>query len=393
MTNDYEVAVIGRGMIGAAAARHLAESDTTVVLIGSGEPADYTNAAGPFASHYDQGRITRISSASEVWAELAARSIARYGDIAARSGVSFHEPRGLAQTSSDTQASIDNALARGGNAHRVDREWLRKTTGIAVRESHPGEIFYEGAPAGVIDPRRLVAAQTLLAQRAGAHIVDAPATKIHSRRRGVSIDCGTAVSADQVLLATGAYGASLAGVDLAIERRLRTIVLAELGAGVEIPTYIDDAPEHDDLDEIYWVPPLLFPDGRTMLKIGGNSLPLIAAESDNDITAWFRAGGSEAETLPFQDTIRSLLPDATITSWDHKPCVVTYTDAELPYIGQVDDRIIVALGASGSGAKSSDELGRLAAALTRSAGWTDSVLDAEQFHPRLRSESSIRPPE
>ena len=91
-------------------------------------------------------------------------------------------------------------------------------------------------------------------------------------------------------------------------------------------------------------------------------------------------GGSEAETLPFQDTIRSLLPDATITSWDHKPCVVTYTDAELPYIGQVDDRIIVALGASGSGAKSSDELGRLAAALTRSAGWTDSVLDAEQFH-------------
>ena len=177
MTNDYEVAVIGRGMIGAAAARHLAESDTTVVLIGSGEPADYTNAAGPFASHYDQGRITRISSASEVWAELAARSITRYGDIAARSGVSFHEPRGLAQTSSDTQASIDNALARGGNAHRVDREWLRKTTGIAVRESHPGEIFYEGAPAGVIDPRRLVAAQTLLAQRAGAHIVDAPATK------------------------------------------------------------------------------------------------------------------------------------------------------------------------------------------------------------------------
>jgi glycine/D-amino acid oxidase-like deaminating enzyme len=64
---------------------------------------------------------------------------------------------------------------------------------------------------------------------------------------------------------------------------------------------------------------------------------------------------------------------------------VTYTDAELPYIGQVDDRIIVALGASGSGAKSSDELGRLAAALTRSAEWTDSVLDAEQFHPRLRS--------
>ncbi len=165
-TNDFTVAVIGRGLIGSATARHLAEAGASVALIGSGEPADYTTSTGPFSSHYDQGRITRISSPSTIWAELAARSIKRYADIAARSEISFHDPRGLVQASEQTQTSIDNALSRGGDARRVDREWLRATTGIAISETHPGDLFYEGPPAGVIDPRRLVAAQMMLADKA-----------------------------------------------------------------------------------------------------------------------------------------------------------------------------------------------------------------------------------
>ena len=385
MSNDYQVAVIGRGMIGAAAARHLAEAGVHVVLIGAGEPADYATSTGPFASHYDQGRITRISSASPVWAELAARSIERYPDIAARSGIEFHDARGLAQASTDTHASIDNAIARGGKARQVDPTWLRETTGIAISDNHPGATFYEEAPAGVINPRQMVAAQILLAVRAGAQTIESPAIAVRSRRDGLTIECSSAVTADQVILATGAYGGSLVGVDLAIQRRLRTIVLAELGPGREIPCFIDDAPEHPDLDGIYWVPPVLFPNGRTMLKIGGNSLPLITAESDADIAAWFQGGGSEAETIALKETVRPLLPDASITSWDHKPCVVTNTEAELPFIGFVDDRVIVAVGASGAGAKSSDELGRLAATLASSIGWNDPTLDSELFRPRFRT--------
>lgn len=385
MTNRQRIAVIGRGLAGAAAARHLAEASAATVLIGSGEPADYAAASGPFSSHYDQGRITRIASGSAVWAELGARSINRYRDIERRSGVAFHYPRGLVQASSLTEACLANGAERGADARQVDWDWVRTTTGIALRQDHPGTFFWEGPPAGIINPRELVRAQVLLAEQAGASLVESPAQEVRRTARGFEITCASSeqVTADRLVLATGAYGAELVGVDLAIQRRLRTIVLAELGAGTEIPALIDDAPAHPDLDEMYWVPPVLFPDGRTMLKIGGNSLPMITAESNADVDAWFRAGCSVNETKPLQDTVRTLLPDATITSWDHKPCVVTYTEPELPFIGFVDDDVVVALGASGAGAKSSDEIGRLAASLISEGAWTDPVLDQSSFTPLL----------
>jgi sarcosine oxidase len=79
--NRFDIAVIGRGMIGAAAARHLGESGHAIVLIGPSEPMDRTHSNGPFSSHSDQGRITRIAGRTGMWTEVAARSIERYADI------------------------------------------------------------------------------------------------------------------------------------------------------------------------------------------------------------------------------------------------------------------------------------------------------------------------
>jgi len=377
---DVRVAVIGRGMVGSAAARHLAESGVSVALVGSGEPADHSSAAGPFASHYDSGRITRISDSSPTWSELAARSIARYHDIADRSGIGFHQARGLAQTSLTADDAVANALARGGDARRVDPEWLRAETGIAVRPDHPGGTFYEGPPAGLVDPRRLVAAQIALATAAGAVAIDQPASAVRGSARAFEIDCGSSLTAERVLLATGAYGARLVGVDLPLERRLRTVLLADLGPGESLPSYIDADPGHPELEGIYWVPPVDYPDGRTLLKIGGEYVPMATAETDADIATWFRQGGSAAESQALREVLESLLPDAVIADQDHKPCVVTNTPTGLPFIGHVDDGVAVAFGACGAGAKSSDEIGRLGAALV-SEGWTDDVLPAADFAP------------
>jgi len=61
---------------------------------------------------------------------------------------------------------------------------------------------------------------------------------------------------------------------------------------------------------------------------------------------------------------------------------VTETATEHPYLGFVDDGVAVAIGGNGSAAKSSDELGRLAASLFADDGWTDN-LDLELFAPQL----------
>ena len=76
----------------------------------------------------------------------------------------------------------------------------------------------------------------------------------------------------------------------------------------------------------------------------------------------------------------SLLPNAQIDSWVQKPCVVTNTATEHPYIGWVEEGVAVALGGCGSAAKSSDELGRLASTLFLPDGWNDS-LPASAFEP------------
>jgi sarcosine oxidase len=94
MAGHFKYIVVGRGMMGAAAARHLAETVDGVALIGPGEPADIKSHQGVFASHYDEARITRTIDGDADWALLANRSIARYGDIATRSGVEFYAPVG-----------------------------------------------------------------------------------------------------------------------------------------------------------------------------------------------------------------------------------------------------------------------------------------------------------
>src|SRR3546814_5595646 len=87
---NFRFIVIGAGMMGAAAARHLAQRVDGVALIGPGEPEDYRSHEGVFASHYDEARITRRFDADLLWATFAARSIERYREIEEGSGIRFY---------------------------------------------------------------------------------------------------------------------------------------------------------------------------------------------------------------------------------------------------------------------------------------------------------------
>src|SRR5262249_2619704 len=90
----YEYVGIGKGLLGAAAARHLSAAGQRVALIGPDEPSARASHQGIFGSHYDEGRITRILDPQRIWALLAQRSIARYREIEARSSVPFYHEVG-----------------------------------------------------------------------------------------------------------------------------------------------------------------------------------------------------------------------------------------------------------------------------------------------------------
>ena len=71
----YDVAVVGLGLIGSAAFRHLIDMGVRTVGIGPSEPANLRDRERVFASHYDEGRITRIVDPLPFWAAAGRRSM------------------------------------------------------------------------------------------------------------------------------------------------------------------------------------------------------------------------------------------------------------------------------------------------------------------------------
>ena len=208
----------------------------------------------------------------------------------------------------------------------------------------------------------MIDAQIVCARLDGGVWRDETVVQIEERDEVVRVHSNTgSIDAERVLLCTGPYGTSLIEEDLPLELRLRTILLAELDPGPALPSLILHGSNNTEVDGVYWVPPTRYPNGRDLLKIGGNSLPLLTADSPSDLAAWFQSGGSQHEADVLLEVLRSLLPSRDIVWTGHKPCVVTYTPSGLPYIERISDRIAVTFGGCGSAAKSADEIGRLGA--------------------------------
>ena len=387
----FRVAVIGKGLIGAAAARHLARQVAGVALIGPDEPAVRAAHRDVFGSHYDEGRIYRILDPDPIWARLAARSIARYAEIEAESGIPFHEGVGMLAASVD--GDLARADARTGEALGVTFERL---AGADLARRFPYLRFaagtvgvFEPETGGHLSPRRLVAAQTAAAERHGATVIREPVHVVTPGAGGVELTtaAGRTVWAEQVLVATGAFANVHAVLPrpLEIAVRGRTIVLAEVASAPlerlrPMPSLIAEGTA--PLDDPYVLPPIRYPDGRWYVKLGTGVFehPLVTLD---DLGDWFRHPGAAEDREALHQTLLALIPDLVGAPIHTDTCAVTATASGYPYVDLLaDGRVCVAVGGNGKAAKSSDEIGRLAAELLLAGAWRDE-LPAEPFRARF----------
>ena len=385
-SNNYEFAIVGAGLFGSAAARHLSTMSDSVVLIGPGEPKSRRDHQGVFASYYDASRLVRGIDPDLLWATLAKRSIGRYRTIEKESGIDFYQdigymmvtPGGLGEDWFNLPAMRDVATDLGVR--------IEDLTDDDLDERYPYLNFTPGSRAilqpgnaGYINPRRLKAAQQEIARSQGATIIHDVVTRI--RRQGSQVEVatndGTTIRANRVLVATGAYtnASNLLPRKLDFLIRAAMIMETEVEAGTQ-HNYPTTLYAKTDGEEDFWgllMPPIRYDDGRTILKTMDGYYGPRPLQGYEEIGSWNRGNGHEDHHPALQRALREVFPSLLVRSTEFKPCLITDTPSHFPYIDMLDECIGVAAGGNGKSAKSSDEIGRIAADMIQHGDWKTSL--------------------
>ena len=392
---QFDVAVIGLGLIGSAALRSLAATGVRCIGIGPGEPASFASHTGPFASHYDSGRITRMIDTQYEWALLAQRAIANYPAIEAASGLKFHRPTGLTYATKHA----DEAAKLRETATRLQ---ISCTSGVLrdniavprLKLGTPGwHVFVEHAPAGHIDPRIMRAAQLTVAANAGAQIISevavsaVPINPVVGGRSGWQIQLanGSTCLANRVLVTAGPHTDELIRPwgQLAFDVGNEAVITAALNEKererlADLPAVIADV-EDGSTNEVYMVPPTTYPDGSVRIKLGAQLFMQRTLATAEERRSWMR-GDEHVEQFPhLKRLLENLVPGLRSDSWVSKPCLIPHTPSGFPYVDSIDNGLVMAAGCNGWAGKSADALGELAAALVREGVWTDPDLNESEF--------------
>lgn len=373
---DFKYIIIGAGMMGAAAARHLSQVTDGIALIGPEEPANRKNHSGVFASHYDEARITRGFDGDPIWGTLAVRSLARYFEIEVASGISFYSEVGCLFSGEEPISDTDYVRRAFATASMLDLDietvkpdaMPARFPMFALPPAHNG--YFEAQNAGYVNPRALVKAQVTVAQKQGVSVLRDTAIRVNDMSSHVLVETadGNSYTAEKVLVAAGGFinmsDILPRPVDMAATGR--TIVFFELDEAKQalfknMPSTIVLADNDDDI--VYILPPVRYPDGKVYLKIGGEG-GKSAISSLSDAVSWFQSDGNLAEVDYLTKRALSLMPNLAGAPVTSGSCVASITKTGYPYIGYTEaPNIAVLTGGNFVAAKSSDEIGRLGAQL------------------------------
>ena len=371
----YESIIIGRGLIGSAAAKYISRSQKNVALIGPDEPTVLQQGI-VYASHYDRARIQRIIGKDSVETLLNLQSAFQHSELEKESKINYHTKGGCLLVAPD---AADTDLERyPSEAKKFNVNYQQFQTKDQLRRFSPDLHFpetamgiYETAPSGHIDPRLLIKAQSEVFSNNGGTIINNTVKEITFQKDAVAITCLDQQRwyAKKVLLAPGSFVnfLDLLKVKLVLKVKSETTIWvkvspgeAERLSGLPALLYKINEPE---IQDIYLIRPLQYPDGNYYLKMGANLPNDLYFRSLAEVQKWLKDEHTPDNRPVLQKALKDLIPSLSIDKVYEKKCIVCYTPHGKPYIGPVENGLFVAAGGNGYAAMSSDSLGKIAASV------------------------------
>ena len=231
------------------------------------------------------------------------RETLRFPDIEAESGVRFQTDCGFLSVVGPKYLGLQDWLgwtgevirARGANLHN-SIQLSKQFPFLSVPSDALGCHELPGHGGGFISPRSFVAAQQEIAKAGGCQIIRSLVVDISSREEGFTVtsNTGAVYHCEKVVVCQGTYlGLSSPTRQLLPPAELwftaQTVALLEVGeeeAGRlrEMPSLVVQV---EPSQYTYILPPILYPDGKTYLKLGQHDLDK-TLRTEKDVRLHFR---------------------------------------------------------------------------------------------------------
>ncbi|MBB5620987.1 sarcosine oxidase [Pedobacter cryoconitis] len=373
---EFDIIVIGKGLVGSAAAKYLSFTNKRIAVIGPDEPSDYDKAT-VFASHYDQARVQRLIGKDKVWTRLNLDSVKQYYTIQEQSGIHFHNPVGCLYVNPAGRDEYLNKAAYLASQFNLDytayangKELAADFNDYHFPESAQG--LSEHSPSGLINPRLLLKAQlAIFEQHKGTNFKDTIIDITHHKRGYiVTSQEGHTYQAPKILLAAGSFVNfhNLAAQKLALQVKNEIILLAKVTPEqaselAKLPSLLYEI-DNTITEGIYLIQPVQYPDGHYYIKMGCNLPEDIYFDRIEQVQDWFKKGNSDQFIHRLKQALLKILPHIEPLEYLTKRCIINRSVHGRPYIGETNQPgLYVASGCNGYSAMCSDAIGGVAAHL------------------------------
>ncbi len=366
MNKIHDFIVIGRGLIGSAAARHLAIQGANVVLVGPSEPKNLKTHTGVFSSHYDSARIVRIIDSLAHNSQISKAAIKRFKPLEKETGINFFQEVGYLAVSNNS-SFLEDMSAQANNYYPEMETFSSEQLGKRFPYfQFPIDVhgIFQAKNAGWLDPRKNIEAQNKALESCGGTVVDDTVIAIEKNEKYITVKTKrSTLKCKKCILSTGAF----ANIGNTIPRPIaygvvpHTAVMGEVSKdqllslqGMPTLSYrLGDEPNKF----LYFLPPVQYPNGKYYVKIG-HALGDEMAKDNRSLQDWFHSDGDKTKIPWLTESLKELLPSVSFKDFHSVPCVTTTSPTGGNYIDQFEDERLYALFAGGGYcAKSADELG------------------------------------